>query len=83
MSINTKLSRPIDLSPPSPGLNSAALNEFLEVLQIPLHASGKDTQQVTNLFNRALRLVLHLQHHPGFAIAEAMEGDDTRVLFAA
>src|SRR5262249_48161670 len=71
--------RRIDRAAPRAGLASTLLDEFLETMQIAAHAAGRRTDRVPDVFDDALRLVLHLEHDAGTAGIELVERHDPGV----
>src|SRR5512134_2041210 len=69
-----------DLAAPAAGLHAAALDDLLEALEVALDASLHEAERVADLLHRPLGLVVHLQHDPGLALVEAVEGHHAGVL---
>ena len=75
--------RILDLAAPRTGLGTLLLDQLLEPLQVALHAAVVHAERGADLLRHTLRLPVHLHHHACLRVADAVEGDDAGVAFAA
>ena len=56
--------------------------QLFEAFEVAVDAAIRGTQRVADLLLDPLRDEVHLDHHPGGLVVDAMEGDDAGVLLA-
>src|SRR5688500_10653186 len=64
---------------PGSGLLPAAFDVMLEPFKVSLYPLRDDADGVSNIFNKALRIIFHLEHDFGFGIRDGLKRHDTGI----